>query len=246
MLIDYIVPLIVILTYFLHHYLDTIAHFSRIAGKVTYMSATGASIYNSLIILSRLLLAIMLPLLALLVDLDIKEDHLINIFLISQTFVFFGITYSIIKVNSFIPFFIIFIKRLNSNGFISSLFYSLFKPSKEKKIFFEANLRKIFGLVHHKEYLISLVANTFLSSGFFISFYLASQFSDFQLSFSQLSFAIHGIGAIMNAVFLEYRLGQQNDKHNELLSFSNNLVLIVTFGRGCGFLLSAILWVILI
>jgi len=229
-------------TYVLHHYIDTIAHVARISGKLSKQSATGLSIYNSLIVLSRLLLAIMLPSIALLIDVRCPPSLLLGVFWISQILVFIITFYSLLKIGLFVQYFsrvIFFLKDIN---LIAALFKSVVNSNFNQVSLIDANMNDFNKLVMTKTFFVALIANVFLSSGFYISFLVAYKIPEYQLSLSQLSFAIHGVGAIINAVFIEYKLGQQNDDHNARLALADDRVIAVIFGRASAFLLSSVVF----
>ena len=240
----YLLISIAIVSYILLQTIETISFGSRVAGKAVSRYALGTTLQQSIFTISRLFLVFLLPALAFLVENRISVELYITIVFISL------FTTSLISCLVFF--------KLN---YFQKLFQKIFNlyeeghlPTAIIRVFF--NRHKInpnslisipkFSMVYivQKKIIVSFVAYTFLSTGYFITFYLALIFNDYRLTLSQFSPVFHGIGAIILGFYIDPMLSRSIDKASDDESWLTNIYSIF-LGRILSYFISSIAFMLI-
>jgi hypothetical protein len=242
--VTYLLIIIVIVSYILLQTIEAISFSSRVAGKVASRHALGTTLQHSIFTISRLFLVFLLPTLAFLVENRISIELYITIVIIS------------LLATSLVSYLVLF----NLNYF-QKLFQKIFNlyeeghlPTAITRVFF--NKHKInpnslvsiprFSMVYivQKKTMVSFAAYTFLSTGYFVTFYLALIYNDYRLTFSQFSPVFHGVGAMILAFYIDPMLSRSIDKASDDESWLTN-VYSIFLGRVLSYFISSIAFILI-
>ena len=102
-----------------------------------------------------------------------------------------------------------------------------------------------FSMEHviQKKIIVSFIANTFLTTGFFVTFLLALTFFEYRLTLSQLSAFFHGVGAIIVGFYLDPMLSRSIDAIDDDKSWLMN-VYSIFLGRILSYLISSMAFIV--
>ena len=226
------------------HFLDTISMCSNIAGKLTNNISQGAIYQKSISVGARLFLPPVLIILSLLIEHNISTSLFFLIAAIHTFSAFLTTIISIYKINFYQQIFQrSFFYRQNLTLPVS-LFKAVFvsKSKCPKSIEFKNKIS--FSKTRRKKLYVSIVSYFFLGTGFLLSFAIATVYSEFRMTISQLTSVFHGIGAIILSFYIDPFLSKSIDtvKRNE--KWIDNLSSIF-FGRLIAYLLATFLFLLL-
>ena len=231
-------------SYIIFQTIETISFGSRVAGKVVSRRALGTTLQQTIFTGSRLFLVLLLPTLAYLVEQKISIEAyttVVIISLFSTSLIGFLV---LLELNYFQKFF----------QKVFSFYEAQYMPS--------AILRAIFGkknvdpnsllsipnfslkYIALKKTIVSFVAYTFLTTGFFITFMLALIFFDYRLTISQFAVVFHGFGAILVGFYLDPMLSRSIDETAENEAWLINVYSIL-FGRVLSYFVSSVVFTII-
>ena len=238
-----IIAIIVVFCYVSMHLIETASFGSRAAGRLSNNLALGTTIHYSLYTASRFMLVFLLPGLGFLVESGIDFQGYFAI-AISSLFISSIFSYLIlVKFNS-IQFFFqkVFIAYKHSS--IPMAFYkAILSSSKFDNVTLELNSNFSLKAFSVKKLVIAFCAYCFLSSGFFVSFLLAMEFTEYRLTFSQFTAAFHGIGALIVSFYLDPMLSRSIDFVQNKDEWLMDLYSIV-FGRVLAYLATSLMFLI--
>ena len=238
-----IIAIIVVFCYVSMHLIETASFGSRAAGRLSNNLALGTTIHYSLYTASRFMLVFLLPGLGFLVESGIDFQGYFAI-AISSLIISSIFSYLIlVKFNS-IQFFFqkVFIAYKHSS--IPMAFYkAIFNSSKFDNVTLELNSNFSLKAFSVKKLVIAFCAYCFLSSGFFVSFLLAMEFTEYRLTFSQFTAAFHGIGALIVSFYLDPMLSRSIDFVQNKDEWLMDLYSIV-FGRVLAYLATSLMFLI--
>ena len=236
-----IIGIIVVFCYVSMHLIETASFGSRAAGRLSNNLALGTTIHYSLYTASRFMLVFLLPGLGFLVESGIDFQGYFAI-VISSLIISSIFSYLIlVKFNS-IQFFFqkVFIAYKESS--IPMAFYkAIFNSRKFNNATLELNSNFNLKAFTVKKLVIAFCAYCFLSSGFFVSFLLAMEFTEYRLTFSQFTAAFHGIGALIVSFYLDPMLSRSIDFVQNKDEWLMDLYSIV-FGRVLAYLATSLMF----
>ena len=225
--------------------IETISFGSRVAGKVVSRRALGTTLQQSIFTGSRLFLVLLLPALAYLVEQKISLSMYTSLVVISLFSTFVIGYFVLIRLNYF--------QKLFQEIF--NLYEIQFMPTAILKAIFRKRIIKpnsqlsisIFSMkyIAPKKTIISFVAYTFLTTGFFITFMLALIFFDYRLTISQFAVVFHGFGAILVGFYLDPMLSRSIDIADDDESWLVNTYSII-FGRVLSYFVSSVVFALIL
>jgi len=234
-----------IISYILLQAIEIISFGSRVAGRVVVMHALGTTLQQSLFTGSRLFLVFLLPTLAYLVENKLNMVLYSGLVIASLLLSFLIACFIFIKLNS--------IQKSFQKIFI--LYEDQQMPAAIMKVIFgkskvdSNSLTSIpgFSMAHviQKKTMISFIAYTFLTTGFFVTFLLALVFFEYRLTLSQLSAFFHGVGAIIVGFYLDPMLSRSIDIIEDDQSWLVN-VYSIFLGRILSYLISSIAFIVVL
>ena len=235
----------VILSFSAMHLIQTAAFTSHAAGRLVNKRALGVTIYYSMCNLSGFFLVIFLPSLGFLVESNISyEKYFIVVF--SCLFLsFLGSFLLIYKINIIQRFFQRVFHNNITNIIPLALLKSIFKTKYVDVKFIDISRNFFFKDLVIKKAAISFIAYVFLSTGFFLSFFLSLKFSDYRLTVSQFTAVFHGFGAIIVSFYLDPMLSRSIDWIEDENTWLINLYSIL-FGRVMSYLCTSLLFLFIL
>ena len=203
--INHLLIAMAIASYVLSHLIFSLNLPVQIAGVINKSKATASSVEHITAMAATFFTALFLPTVPYLVEQELSTEPFLLI--ISLSFLLSFCATFILRQNLefFVGYFTTVISAFSSHRSMPAALLlrgKNFTDVRKNIIWVRQQLKptkKIFAL---KYFLASMAATIPVSSGFFISFYLALQFSENRLFFSQLSIFIHGIGQIFMALYV--------------------------------------------
>jgi hypothetical protein len=234
--------ILVIFGYVLIQIIEITSMGSRVAGKLSGSLALGTTLHLSIYTGSRFLLILFLPALAFLVESGINvDDYFIVVFTCLFT-TFFASLFIVIKFNIFQNYFQKVFSLYQNNLLPLALLKSLnYKKNKNISII-NINILSIKKINKRKAF-TSFLAYLFLANGFFISFLLAINFPEYRLTLSQFVPAIHGVGALIVAFYLDPMLSNSIDRNINSNIWLNN-VFSILYGRVLSYIFVSLIFLI--
>ena len=234
--------ILVVVSFSLLQIIEVFSFSSRVAGKYKNSMALGYTLQQAFFTASRGLLLLFLPSIAFLVESKISvQDYSLT----SSLSLFISAVASfwlLIKLNSSQLFFQKVIFHCQKNRVPKSVYLALFQNNSDLiNVYVTFNIKKI----NFKKFLTSFFAYFFLSSGFFLVFFLASIFSEYRLTLSQITPLFHGIGAILVAFYLDPMLSKSIDVENDSVLWLRNIYTVI-FGRVVSFLFTSFLFMLIV
>jgi len=235
--------IIIVISYILLQAIETIAFGSRVAGRVVARHALGTTLQQSLFTGSRLFLVFLLPALAYLVEKKIDIELYTGLVITSLFLSFLIACFVLFKLNSFQKFFQKIFTLYDGQHMPVAITKVIFGKSK-----LDSNLLTSipdFSMEHviQKKIIVSFIANTFLTTGFFVTFLLALTFFEYRLTLSQLSAFFHGVGAIIVGFYLDPMLSRSIDAIDDDKSWLMN-VYSIFLGRILSYLISSMAFIV--
>ena len=234
------ITFLIIICYILMHMIEMASFASRAAGRLSGTPALGTTIHHTLYTGSRLFLVFLLPGLGYLVETGIKFSDYFFIVATSLFGMFVVSVWILLNLNNFQNFFQRVFGFYSGSTIPMAFIKSIKGVSSEDFL----QLDRSFSLdsVFFKKTLVSFIAYSFLSTGFFIAFLLSIEFPDYRLTMSQFTASFHGMGAIILSFYLDPMLSRSIDAIEDKDAWLNNLYSIL-FGRVIAYLLASLLFI---
>tara|TARA_B100000795_G_C22758454_1_gene422530 strand:+ start:230 stop:946 length:717 start_codon:yes stop_codon:yes gene_type:complete len=225
--------IIVIVSYALMHTIEIASIGSRVAGRLKKRVALGTTLQQSIKTISVFLLVPFLPALGFLVESGILIDDYIMLFLLSFVLSFIASITMIYKLNRVQNFFQKVFINYKSRTIPVALWKSFFK----NKMNFDSEHCEPFSFnkVVIKKTLVSFIAYLFLTTGFFIAFFLAILYPENRLTLSQFTATFHGFGAVIFAFYIDPMLSRSIDTMENKEAWIKNIYSILV-GRSLSYL----------
>jgi len=229
--------LIALLCFTTMQFIETVSFGSRVAGKLANSLSLGTTLQHSIYVASRLFLPPLLLSLSFLIETDLS----IQLFLlISITLTFSAFFASLLVLINF-NFFQLLFQRLfiqyQYNTIPIAILKVLFGKNKQLNQVSIEVVPKIISLPL-KKVLTSGFAYFFLSTGFLIAFSLAILIPEYRMTMSQLTSSLHGIGAIILAMYIDPMISRSLDVELENSDWIENIYAIFV-GRLLAYLLAS-------
>jgi len=241
----YLLIAVSIISYILLQAIETVSFGSRVAGRVVAMHALGTTLQQSLFTGSRLFLVFLLPTLAYLVEKKLDMVLYSGLVITSLFLSFLIACFVLVKLNSFQKIFQKIFTLYEEQHMPVAIMKVIFGKSKIDS----KSLTSIpdFSMTHviQKKTMVSFIAYTFLTTGFFVTFLLALVFFEYRLTLSQLSAFFHGVGAIIVGFYLDPMLSRSIDTIEDDQSWLMN-VYSIFLGRVLSYLISSIAFIVVI
>jgi hypothetical protein len=233
-----------IVSYILLQTIETISFGSRVAGKAVTRYALGTTLQQSIFTVSRLFLVFLLPALALLVENSISVELFLTIVVISLFLTSLIGSFVIVNLNYFQKLFQKIFILYEEGHLPTAIIRVLFKQHKIKSSSLIAVPRFSMIYFSQKKTIVSFVAYTFLSTGYFITFYLALIYSEYRLTVGQFSPIFHGVGAMILGFYIDPMLSRSIDKARDDESWLINMYSIF-LGRVLSYFISSIAFLLI-
>jgi len=214
-----------------------------VAGRVVARHALGTTLQQSLFTGSRLFLVFLLPTLAYLVEKKIDIELYTGLVITSLLLSFFIAFFVLLKLNNFQMFFQkIFILYDGQHMPVAITKVMFGKSNVDSNLLTSIPDFSMDYLIQRKT-ILSFIASTFLSTGFFVTFLLALTFFEYRLTLSQLSAFFHGVGAIIVGFYLDPMLSRSIDAIDDDKTWLMNAYSIF-IGRVLSYLISTIAFIV--
>jgi hypothetical protein len=225
--------ILVIVSYALMHTIEITSIGSRVAGRLKKRVALGTTLQQSIKTISVFLLVPFLPALGFLVESGINIDDYIMLFLLSFALSFIASITIIYKLNRVQNFF----QKVFINYKSRTIPVALWKSFFNNKMNFDSEHCEPFSFnkVVIKKTLVSFIAYLFLTTGFFIAFFLAILYPENRLTLSQFTATFHGLGAVIFAFYIDPMLSRSIDTMENKEAWIKNIYSILV-GRSLSYL----------
>lgn len=237
----YLFITIIVVSYVSLQTIETISFGSRIAGKASSRLALGTTLQHSIYTLSRIFLVALLPTLAYLVEKEISIELYAIIATIALFSTFLIVCFVLFKLNGFQKIFQKIFKSYEDHHMPTAIIRVVFGKLKVDSSSLISIPRFSMNYVVQKKTIVSVVAYTFLSTGFFVTFFLALIYYDYRLTISQLAALFHGIGATIVAFYLDPMLSRSLDKVTDESWLLNMYSILL--GRAISYFISSIAFI---
>ncbi len=223
------------------HAIEIASFATRVAGRTSNRVALGTTLQQTIYTTSRFLLIPFLPMLGFLVESGILVDTYLKLVLCAFLLTLLLAIIVIIKLNSIQQFFQIVFEKYTEDTIPIAIVKSFFNNDTivETKKCENFSLNKIVV----KKTLVSLVAYLFLTTGFFIAFFLAIIFPENRLTMSQFTATFHGLGAVIFAFYLDPMLSRSIDSSKDEESWIKNVYSILV-GRALSYFVIILLLIL--
>ena len=203
--------ILLILSFILAHIFNYISYFARISGKNIGFSLLGTSLAGIIIGLSQLSLLFFIPALSFLIE---KMNLSLKIYLIIFLFIFSlaALSMWLIFINkqsiiSLLNKILLVHINIKKNILFSCIIFWRYKVDNFK------SLKSNYKFKFHKKMLFNCIfAYLAISSGFFISYFLAIKFPEYRLTISSISTIIHSIGTFFLLSYVDPKLNSNVDR----------------------------------
>lgn len=192
----------------------------RVSGIVSNSVMLGYSLQQSVYMLTRLMLVILLPVIGFLVDQNITIDQyqaLTHIALLLATIFGIGIAYNSARIVRYFNRVIYYFGKENY-GYLRAFSLALFDKSEcGKNVAVRRNFLKIEFTKRYpwRLLILSNIVFSIYSVGVFVSFYFALVFHDYRASISQMSGLANAFGAVIITFYIEPRISRAIDSTAE-------------------------------
>jgi hypothetical protein len=220
--------LVILLSFSLMHAIEIASFATRVAGRASNRVALGTTLQQTIYTASRFLLIPFLPMLGFIVEAGILVDTYLKLVLFAFLLTFLMSIIVIIKLNSIQQFFQIVFKKYTENTIPIAVIKS-FSNNNSTIVTTKCENFSLNQIVFRKT-LVSVVAYLFLTTGFFVAFFLAIIFPENRLTMNQFTTTFHGLGAVIFAFYLDPMLSRSIDLSGDEESWIKNVYSIL-FGR---------------
>jgi len=234
--------LVCFLMYISMQLLETVSFSSKIAGKLSKRLSLGVTVQHTIYQSSRIPLPFLLIGLSFVVETGIEISFFLQFASLSLFGVFVVTLYTLRNVNNYQ----IFFQKVFDNVQKNTLPKAIFKTFFEKKDYNDTiQFEEDFSIknLNFKKTIAACFAYIFLSTGFFISFSLAIVFNDYRMTVSQLTTAMHGIGALFLAYYIDPMFSKSLDLDTNSQVWITNFYSIF-IGRLLAYLISSVFFFI--
>jgi hypothetical protein len=223
--LNFYIIILCVLFFGIAHFFVSLGILSRFAGPASKNTYSAHSIEKVFLLISSMCIACFAPLLAFLTERILSIEKYILLVIFSQIFALLLTLQLILFKNYYIRYVLLLIEESKINvHFYLKIFSILFDLKNIFKGFNDKAVKSgldynydIKFKMHLNFFAIGFIINLFSSSGFFIAFFLASNFPDHKLTLAQSAVIIHGIGQVLQSLFADTALARAA----EVLPFNN-------------------------
>jgi len=242
----YIFAVTIIFLYVLMQTFLSISIASKVSGRLAGRLALGTTMQQTIIVGSSASLIVILPLIGFLIESGMSLNTYLIIVTTSLFLSFLTSLFVIFRLNTFQGIFQKIFLLYDDNHNIPLSIIKGFLCALTKCDFQHHFINRFsFDKLIVKKVVISMIAYSFISTGFLVAFLLSIQYPDYRLTMSQFNTAFQGIGAFMAAFYIEPMLSRSIDIENEQVNWVSNIYSVI-FGRVLSYLITCLLFLFIL